>query len=86
MRFLQDPVLFSGTVRTNLDPFSRHTDAQLWEALGHVNLRVRTSHRLFVAGLVLGAACVTRESACSAKQCTEWQRSAYHRHVPLQNP
>lgn len=36
----QDPVLFSGTVRTNLDPFSKHTDAQLWESLGHVNLKV----------------------------------------------
>lgn len=35
----QDPVLFSGTVRSNLDPFSKHTDAQLWEALGHVNLK-----------------------------------------------
>jgi ABC-type multidrug transport system fused ATPase/permease subunit len=35
----QDPVLFSGTVRTNLDPFSKHTDAQLWESLGHVNLK-----------------------------------------------
>lgn len=38
---LQDPVLFSGTVRSNLDPFGKHTDAQLWEALGHVNLKVR---------------------------------------------
>jgi ATP-binding cassette, subfamily C (CFTR/MRP), member 1 len=37
---VQDPVLFSGTVRTNLDPFSKHTDAQLWESLGHVNLKV----------------------------------------------
>lgn len=33
-------MLFSGTVRTNLDPFSKHTDAQLWESLGHVNLKV----------------------------------------------
>lgn len=35
----QDPILFSGTVRYNLDPFDRHSDAELWEALGHVALR-----------------------------------------------
>jgi len=35
----QDPVLFSGTVRSNLDPFDRHTDPELWEALNHVNLK-----------------------------------------------
>ncbi|EGF79410.1 hypothetical protein BATDEDRAFT_25737 [Batrachochytrium dendrobatidis JAM81] len=29
----QDPVLFSGTVRTNLDPFDKHDDAALWAAL-----------------------------------------------------
>jgi ABC-type transport system involved in cytochrome bd biosynthesis fused ATPase/permease subunit len=29
----QDPLLFSGTLRTNLDPFSRHDDASLWSAL-----------------------------------------------------
>ena len=39
----QDPVLFSGTVRRNLDPFDRHTDAELWEALRHVNMHVRSS-------------------------------------------
>ena len=36
----QDPVLFSGTVRSNLDPFDRHTDPDLWAALNHVNLKV----------------------------------------------
>jgi ATP-binding cassette subfamily C (CFTR/MRP) protein 4 len=29
----QEPHLFSGTVRFNLDPFSMHTDAQIWAAL-----------------------------------------------------
>ncbi|VDP86084.1 unnamed protein product [Echinostoma caproni] len=29
----QDPVLFSGTLRFNLDPFSKHTDSEIWTAL-----------------------------------------------------
>ncbi len=30
--------MFSGTVRTNLDPFRQHTDARLWEVLRSVRL------------------------------------------------
>ena len=34
----QDPVLFAGTVRTNLDPFDEYTDKELLDALGKVQL------------------------------------------------
>ena len=34
----QDPVLFSGTVRSNLDAFDQHTDAELRDALERVHL------------------------------------------------
>eukprot|EP00249_Psilotum_nudum_P021910 c28295_g1_i1 orf=1-1281(+) len=29
----QDPTIFQGTVRDNLDPLGEHTDAEIWEAL-----------------------------------------------------
>ena len=34
----EDPVLFSGTVRYNLDPFDEHKDYQLWDVLEEVFL------------------------------------------------
>ncbi|ONI07312.1 hypothetical protein PRUPE_5G112700 [Prunus persica] len=35
----QDPTLFSGSVRFNLDPLSEHTDQEIWEVLEKCQLR-----------------------------------------------
>ncbi|KAJ4816006.1 multidrug resistance-associated protein 1 [Rhynchospora pubera] len=35
----QSPVLFSGSVRFNLDPFGEHNDADLWESLERAHLK-----------------------------------------------
>ncbi|XP_006211067.1 ATP-binding cassette sub-family C member 4 [Vicugna pacos] len=35
----QEPVLFTGTMRKNLDPFNEHTDEELWNALKEVQLK-----------------------------------------------
>lgn len=34
----QDPVLFKGTIRKNLDPFSQSSDAKLWDSLRRTGL------------------------------------------------
>lgn len=44
----QDPVLFSGTLRINLDPFGTHSDEEVWLALEHAHLKS------FVKGLAAG--------------------------------
>lgn len=44
----QDPVLFSGSLRINLDPFETSSDEQVWRALEHAHLKG------FVKGLTAG--------------------------------
>ncbi len=44
----QDPVVFSGTLRKNMDPFQHYCDADIWKALTHAHLKD------FVSGLPQG--------------------------------
>ena len=39
----QDPILFSGTIRFNMDPFSEHTDQEIWDALENAGLKTMVS-------------------------------------------
>jgi ATP-binding cassette subfamily C (CFTR/MRP) protein 1 len=39
----QDPVLFSGTVRSNLDPFDQFSDEQLWTSVKRASLQKAVS-------------------------------------------
>ncbi|KAJ1077488.1 hypothetical protein K5549_021299, partial [Capra hircus] len=39
-----EPVLFTGRMRNNLDPFNEHTDEELWNALEEVQLKDTFEH------------------------------------------
>ena len=49
----QDPVLFSGSVRYNLDPFEQYQDQQLWDVLDQVP-RPPSYHHAYVCVLCVG--------------------------------
>ncbi|KAL8799087.1 MAG: hypothetical protein Q9182_006150 [Xanthomendoza sp. 2 TL-2023] len=59
----QDPVLFSGTVRSNLDAFEEHDDAELYDALERVHLIRRTGN---VSRGDVSSAAGSDEFSCSA--------------------
>ncbi|XP_064239078.1 lon protease homolog 2, peroxisomal-like isoform X4 [Aotus nancymaae] len=54
----QEPVLFSGTIRFNLDPFDCHTDQQIWDALERTFLINTVSSS---KALVLVSVCIAHE-------------------------
>ncbi|KAJ3115540.1 hypothetical protein HK100_001311 [Physocladia obscura] len=39
----QDPVVFSGTFRFNMDPFGEHSDADLWNALDRAGMKKKVN-------------------------------------------
>ncbi|XP_070510894.1 ATP-binding cassette sub-family C member 5-like isoform X3 [Cardiocondyla obscurior] len=39
----QDPVLFSGTIRSNLDPFQQHADSDVWNVLEKTQMKEKVS-------------------------------------------
>lgn len=51
----QEPVLFSGTIRQNIDPFLRYTDVELWDVLVRVELAA------FITSLPLALAAPVQE-------------------------
>lgn len=46
----QEPVIFSGTLRRNLDPFDEYPDAKIWNALDEVNFFKLFFRFMFVFG------------------------------------
>lgn len=47
----QDPVLYSGTLRDNVDPFHEHSDEAIWTTLRHVHLSQTVADKWGAAGL-----------------------------------
>merc|ERR1712232_1142680 len=49
----QDPILFSGTIRSNMDPFNQHTDEDIWYALQRCGMKdvVKESPELLEASV-----------------------------------
>eukprot|EP00953_Heterococcus_sp_UTEX-ZZ885_P022105 12272-Heterococcus_DN1.PRE.3 len=81
----QDPHLFSGTLRFNLDPFSRFTDAELWEALRSVQLArlAEIFKRSLTAETVLVLSAIDSALQCLCTQhCTSYVHHIHKRTPP----
>ena len=53
IKYCQDPVLFSGTLRLNLDPFGASSTADLWQALELAHLKSCRLHILDIPKMKL---------------------------------
>lgn len=68
----QDPVLFSASLRDNLDPFHKHDDATLWATMEEVELKsafISLDHQISESGSNLSAG--QRQLLCLARAIIE---------------
>ena len=40
----QEPILFNGTLRSNLDPWNSHTDVKLWDVIHKLRFSKKPQH------------------------------------------
>jgi len=65
----QDPVLFSGTIRSNLDPFDEFSDHQIREALARVHLTPSTDNTP-IPEIVIGSSSETSSTTAAIDEHT----------------
>ncbi|KAJ3033391.1 hypothetical protein HDV00_006388 [Rhizophlyctis rosea] len=70
----QDPVLFSGTLRTNLDPFGEWGDVEIWDALKRVHFLESLQRGSSNSGLVVPSEIVAPDSVSGDTAIGEPQR------------
>ncbi|CAB0034969.1 unnamed protein product [Trichogramma brassicae] len=63
----QDPVLFSGTLRRNLDPLNEFSDDELWRVLDEVELRGKLALDAKIADKGRDYSCGERQLVCLAR-------------------